>query len=264
MSFPSPILNTQNTPVPQYDKVITITRTDISLQFLLANDIGKTYKVVFIVNINPQKALLPGEPLSPRNINMPSLGKAIVENISLYDRTYMVLNSFDDRKAEFYFNYEKWLSDSLIGISPITQYSQFNRIFKFSKRVPEMILIDPLRKQFERFVVRKFLDYMESKHKEFIWFKYLLPDSTKNFIYTKVRGMFDWEYNVTINRLTATLKPLYILAVMYSIGELTNKIKQQALTKTNNKYMFPINVKNNLKKFDKEKYKKYIIRKGFV
>jgi hypothetical protein len=67
-------------PIEKYDSKVVVSKNDVNLQFLLARDIGKTYKVVYIVNIIPRQKIDPMVPLSPKIIDMDSLKKSIIDN----------------------------------------------------------------------------------------------------------------------------------------------------------------------------------------
>ena len=93
--FIKPQLLAPNLRSPVYEKKIKINKNDVSLQFLLARDVGSTYKVSFIVMLNPRQRLEPGIMLSPRNVDMVSLREAIIAKIDPYDRIYMKIGNFD-------------------------------------------------------------------------------------------------------------------------------------------------------------------------
>jgi len=249
---------------PIIPQKIKINKGDVYLQFMLAKDIGPTYKVEFLIQLNPiEKTRDPSLMLSPSSIDMESLKNAILDSINPYDKKYMILNQYDTRKAIFHLDSDKWFNDCLSTVNPVTHLSKFNRVFRLKARVPLMILADPLSKIFGDFVVKKFKEYMEKKNKEGYWFKYLFPTSAaRSRMRSRVRNMFDWEYDQQWNTVTATLKPIYIMGLLFSVGALAKKISDRDVKNRN--IEFSQRVQQNLKSFDLKKFEKFVSRKGFV
>jgi len=261
MALISPQLQKQNIPSVNYSSKIKLSSKDVGLDFLLAKDTGRFYEVHFALQINPKgHEIDPSVPLTPRNIDMSSLHKAIMNNIRPYDQRYMVISDFDTNKVKFRFNHEKWMKKATSGLTPKTKYSKFDREFKLKVAPPPMILTTHVRKPFEDFIVRKFLDWLESSHKEAKYFKYLFPNSIRSRIRTKARNMFDWEYDTQWNTVIARLKNIYILALLYATGEITKRLTSRNLQKSQ-KELFATKVKKNMDKFDRKKWEKFIRRK---
>lgn len=249
---------------PTFPNRVKIKKSDVYLQFLLAKDIGPTYKVEYIVQLNPMEAVKnPSINLSPSNVDMASLKKAIIDNIDLYDKKYMILKNYDTRKAIFHLDTDRWMNDALSTVRPVTHLSKFNRVFRLKTRVPRMILYDPMSKIFGDFVIKKFKEWMEKRSKEGTWFKFLLPTSAaRSKLRSKVRNMFDWEYDIQWNLVTATLKSIYIMALLFSVGAMAKKLSDRDVKNKN--IEFSKKVEKNLKAFDLKKFEKYVNRKGFV
>ena len=250
-----------NLPPQNFPKKIKILKGDLSLEFLLASDLGKDYKIVFIVNLIPIAARKdPSILLTPATVDMVSLRDTIIANLKEYDRQYVTLNKFDTRKAEFYFNYSKWLKDAAGNLNPYQSYSKFQRTFRFQKRLPFMILSDPLRRQFEKFLIRKFLDFMEETKKDSKWFNRIVPmQRFTRMSVLKVRNMFEWDYDITKNVLIATLKPIYIFALLYAIGKITKRDTERlAYINIGKEKYFSDQVEKNLRSFNINKYKEFI------
>lgn len=264
-NFVKPVFLTPNISQQQFVKKIQIKRNDISLQFLLSKEGNDTYRVVYIVNINPRVKLQdPSMSLSPRNIDMESLRNAIIKNINPYDKKYMVLKIFDTRKAEFHLDTDKWFKDATTGLNPKTHYSKFDRAFKLKQAIPKMILQDFTRIQWGKFVIRKFKEWMEKQRKEAKFFKYLIPENLRSKIRQKIRNMFDWQYDIQTNAVVAKLKPIWIMALIYATGTAFRKLKKSDLRNRSKKEMFATKVKKNIKSFDKRKWKKFVSKKGFI
>lgn len=264
-NFLNPIFLNTNIRQQKFVEKIKIDRTDVSLQFLLGNNATDTYRVVYIVNLNPGIRLKdPSITLSPRNINMESLRNAIIANIRPYDKKYMVLKTFDTRKAEFHLDTDKWFKDATTGLNPKTHYSKFDRAFKLKIAPPRMILQDFIRKYWGEFVIKQFKKWLEVQKKEAKFFKYLIPENLRSKIRQKIRNMFDWQYDIQSNTIVAKLKPIWILALVYATGSAFRKINKSDLKNRNKKEMFSVKVKKNIKSFDKKKWEKFISKRGFI
>ena len=264
-----PLTNLLNAPImppplsPPSGK-IKILPSDINMTFLNASDRGKNYKIIYVINIiTKSQKLNPNLVLRTSFIDMASLKNAIMTNVDFYDKTYLNLEKFDNTKAEFYFDHDKWLDDCLGSSTPITYYSRFNRIFKLKKRVPLMINHDYTSIPFEKFVIRKFKEYMESKKKAAVWFKHLFPDEVRSRWRAGVSRMFDYTYDMQWNTITVTLKPLYILGILYAIGSMTEKMTKRDIQGSYKRGLFAQQVKKSLKQFDRKKWDKFK-RKKFL
>jgi hypothetical protein len=261
--FIRPEFRTPN--IPQYSPPtkIEIRKQDLSLDFLLAREVGKNYKIEYIVNIIPSvRERDPSIPLNPLTVDMGSLKKAIIQNIDYYDRKYLDLVNFDTRKAVFYVN-ETFFKNAFTNINPATSFSSFRRDFRLKTRLPRVIVYDPI-KGFDDFLLKKFFEYMEKKRKENTWFKHLLPEQLRRKYRSKIRNMFEWDYDPIYNKISARLKTIYILAIIYATGSMLKKIRPNDTITYNDKKLFVDKVKSNLNKFDETKYKKYIMKRGFI
>jgi len=263
-NFINPVFRQPNIPQPIFKKIV-LKKSDISKQFLLSSDMGRYYKVVFLLNIvSPIRERDPSKPLTPTTVDMKSLGKALVDGLNRIDKKYMKLYNYDTRRAEFRFDYEAWIKDSVSENSSITKLTRFARVFKMKVSIPDMILNDPMRDFFGKFIIRKFKEYMVTKNKENAYFKYLLPDVLRSKMRGKIRTMFDWEYDFTYNTITAVLKTIYIMAIIYAVGQMTKRINSNDVKNTRNQQLFTDRVKHNISKFDYGKFDKYSKRKGFL
>tara|TARA_Y100000310_G_C20601384_1_gene773238 strand:+ start:619 stop:1425 length:807 start_codon:yes stop_codon:yes gene_type:complete len=265
--FLDPKLRTPNIPQPRFAPKIRLQKNDVSLQFLLASDIGKSYKVVMLVNIVPGNVREkdPSRILAASTIDMNSLRSAILSNVSPFDKTYMILKEYDTRKATFIFDHEKWLRESVSDTNTTLIVTRFAREFKLKKAIPSMIFNDPLRMYFDKFLLRKFKEYMEKYNKEAKWFKFLFPETTTRLkLRRRMKNMFDWEYDYTWNRVTAVLKPMYVLAVIFATGLMVKKMRESDIKQVNKEKLFALKVKQDLKKFDYGKFDKYHKRRGYI
>lgn len=259
----APFLNAPEMPQPLAPPVgkIKISPADINMSFLLAADIGKTYKVTYVLSIiTKQQKLDPNIKLSPSKVDMISLKNSILANVDSYDKGYMNISAFDNMKVEFHFDSDKWLNDCLNNVSPVTYFSRFNRIFKLKKRVPAMISHDYTTIPFEKFVIRRFQEYMESKKKAAVWFKHLFPDEVRQRWSKGAANMFDYTYDTQWNTITITLKPLYILGIIYAIGLMTKKMTKRDIEGSYKRGLFAQQVQKQVKKFDRKKWEKFIKR----
>lgn len=262
--FISSDLQKQTISPETYDSKITLNKNEVSLQFLEAKDSGGTFKLIYIVQINTRgRKLDPQKKLTPASIDMETLREGIIARIPAYDRKYLVLKIFDDRKAIFEFNHEKWLKEATRGIKPKTHFSKFDREFKFKTQPPREIGKDRLSLRFENFITRKFLDWLdESPRKQKSFFEYLIPKKEARQLRIKFRNMFDWHYDSQWNKMVAKLKSIYIVALLYATGAAVKKMSQSNINKSQ-KELFSTKVEKNIKSFDRKKWEDFTRRKFF-
>ncbi len=103
---------------------------------------------------------------------------------------------------------------------------------------------------------------MESKRKEIKWFKNLITPKIRKNVRTKIRNMFDYEYDIQWNIITAQLKTIWILALMYAIGVATKRMAQTGMVGFSQKKLFSDKVKSNLKQFNKKRFAEFTRMKG--
>ena len=242
---------------------IKINKNDVNLTFLLTRDVGKTYRIVYVVGIlTRQQRYDPSFILSPSKIDMVSLKKAILANIFYSDLKYMNLISFTHKTAIFDFNIEKWLDDATRNLKPKTEFSRFNRVFRFKAKVPMMVLTTNSF-GFSEFVIRNFKEYMDSKQKAAKWFKYLIPEELRKKVRSRVSNMFEYNYDMQWNSLTLTLKTVYILALIYAIGLMAKKMTKSDVSGEYKQRQFAKSVKSNITKFDRKKWE-FFVRTGRI
>ncbi|HUS51364.1 MAG TPA: hypothetical protein VMZ91_14440 [Candidatus Paceibacterota bacterium] len=254
-----------NIPQQSFPQKIKLLKNNVTLQFLASSDTGKFYQISFLLNITPSTLEKnPSIPINPSTVDMEFLKKAILDNILLKDKRYLILKNYDTRKVIFNFNHELWLKEAVREESSVSKYTRFAKDFRLKVKVPLVVMMDPMRNFFGDFIIRKFIEYMESKRVESKWFKHLLPDEIRKRARYRVRGMFDWNYDFTWNVITATLKPLYAMALIYATGMMIKKIKMNDLRNANNQQLFVAKVKDNVSKFNYGKFDKYSKKRGFI
>ena len=233
-------------------KKYKVKKEDVHLGYVLSRPTRDGYKIIYTVTILPKGK----QNISFRDIDLVSLRDAIEQNMRPYDKNYIKLKNFDNMRAEFIFDIKKWLRDSLQNVRPLTKYGSFTREFKLRKRLPFMILQDPLQKGFEDFLLKNFYQYLDVTHKDSKWFRALIPETTRRNLRIKIRDMFNWSYDFTWNSIIATMKPLYILGLLAAIGYGIKKLSKNTLK--SQEYVFAKEVQRNLKKFDEKRFKKVL------
>ena len=262
--FISKDLQKQTVAPEEYDKKIELRKNEVTLNFYETKDSGGVFRINYIVMIKPKgRRLDPKVKMSPAVLDMQSLRNAIVSNIPPFDRKYMILRKFDDRKAFFVFDHEKWLKDATRGMKGKTHYSKFDREFKFKIKPPSAIHRDRLTIKFEKFLTRKFLDWLEKKKSnQKDYFKYLIPSREQRKIRMNIMNMFDWHYDSQWNRMVAKLKSIYIIALAYATGSAVKKLSRSNINKSQKK-LFSDRVNNNINSFDKRRWQEFARKKFF-
>lgn len=262
--FIAPELKKQTLSGEQYKSKLQLRKNEVTLNFLETKDSNGTFRINYIVQVNPKgRRLDPQVKMSPSVLDMQSLREAILSNIPPFDRKYMILRKFDDKKAFFDFNHEKWLKDATKGMKGKNYYSKFDREFKFKIQPPKAVSKDRLTIKFEKFITRKFLDWLENKKtKQKDFFKFLIPKKEQRKIRTKIINMFDWHYDSQWNRMVASLKSIYIIALIYATGSMIKKLSRRNINKSQKK-LFSDRVKSNIKDFDRKRWEEFTKKKFF-
>jgi len=151
-------LTTQNIKPPvSYSSKLKLSSKDVTLKFCLTRPSNRFYDMEYFIIINPGAfSMDPSYSVSPRNIDMVSLRNAIVSQMSASDTKYMILIKFDDRKAVFRFNVDKWIKDTTFGIKPETYLTKFNRKFKLKVPPPQMVMTDFILLPLEKYIIDRF------------------------------------------------------------------------------------------------------------
>jgi hypothetical protein len=201
---------------------IKLVKNNIRLQFYFCGLTQKGYKLSFIVYLITPTT--PGQ-IRASQIDDVSLKKAIIDNIDEYDRNYMELSFFSTNKAEFYFNYNKWINDTLKDIDIQKELSIFNRKIKFKKALPKMVMYNSLRKGFSDFLSLKLREEILKRKldkKKFIPF---LPKEFVNFLGQKTDKLFNYEYDMQYNTLYVRLKPELVITASLLLAKVISDTK---------------------------------------
>ncbi len=262
--FISNQLQKQTLSPETYSSKILLAKNEVNINFLESKDTGGTFKLHYIVQINTRgRRIDPSKKLSPATIDMQSLRDGIIARIPRYDQDYLTLVSFDDRKAIFELNHEKWIKDATTGMNPRTHFSKFDREFRFKKQIPREIGKVKVSYRFEKFITRKFLDWLENNpNRQSKYFEYLLPKREAAKLRVKFQNMFDWHYDSQWNMVVARLKSVYVIALLYATGTAVKKLSQNNLNKSQ-KELFSTKVEKNIQKFDRKKWEDFTRRKFF-
>lgn len=260
--FISKELQKQTIAPETYDSKIVLFKNEVNIQYVNSRDTGPEFKLYYLVNLSIKgRRLDPKTVLSPRTIDMKSLEDGIYSNLKSFDSRYLVLSKFDDRRAEFVFDHERWLKDATSGMKGKTSFSKFDREFRFKIKLPFELSKDANGYSFNKFITRKFLDWLETNQsKQRNFFDYLIPASQQRSIRNNLRGMFDWSYNQQWNYIQAKLKSVYVIALLFATGAAVDKLKTSNLR---DKELFATKVKDNIHKFDAAKWKKFVGTKIF-
>lgn len=246
--------------IPQQDlpDKIQLTERDISLSSIQANESMGDFVCVFSVittnpnyNFNDRATLL--------RLDKNSLKNAIEKSIPVYDQKYMVLIKWDMNKAKFKFNYNKWLKDALGNAKPHTSLSKYEKKLMLKTKLPRVIAFANSTEYVGEFIIKKFLEFTSDRKFNF-WFDKLIPKQISSKIRTKIRNMFDYNYDIQKNNIIIRLKPEFILGILYALGQEQNLRKNL----NRNPYVkidFTKKVKDNVKRFKKSRWNKFLNKK---
>lgn len=191
----------------QQNRKIALAKNNVSLQFYFASATNLGYKSSFIVHINTPAI---GQ-IRASQIDMDSLKQAIWDNVDDYDKQYTELRFFSTNKAEFYFDWKKWINNAFKDIELKKEFSIFNRRLMFKIRLPQMIRFDSIRNGFCDFIERKMREKITADRLEKKKFIPFLPKKLIEALDKKVENLFDYTYDMTGNMLIIKLKPQIVL-----------------------------------------------------
>jgi len=232
--------------------------SQVNLRLMYSRPVGKTYRVVQEMILANGNVYDP-RPIQMRDINRRSLEQAIKQKIGSYDNNYMKLVSYSTNKATFDFDYKKWFNDSLNNIAPSNRLSKFEQRFKLKKQVPKMIQYT-VNMDFDKFLLRKFKEYMETNRKHRTWFEKFLPREISGKIRNGISKMFDYTYDYQSNTVIAKLKNIYIMGILFAVGHtVDSKLKGKKLIDID----FEKSVKRKSRQFDRRKWESFI-KKRFI
>ena len=236
---------------------------DIGLNFLSSRETGDNYIVDFLIQLNSKQSIKdPSKILTNSDIDMASLRNAIISKLVPIDKKYMLLKNFSTIKAEFHFDSNLWLKDTLSNVEPRTTLTTFSKIFKFKIPLPPMISRDVIRIGFPQFLIRKFKKYLDSQPKVHKWFKHLFPQGIKSLT-VKLPERFDYIYDYQSNSITLKLKTFWIMALIYAIGQFSRLAKDRKIEKRieNPGKFFDTKVRQQIPNFDVSNLKNFLSKK---
>lgn len=225
---------------------IKLVKNNISLQFYFAGQNQYGYKVSFIVHIVTPQYNPVYTQIRASTIDMNSLKKAIIDNIDPLDQKYMMLSNFSTNKAEFYFNYEKWINDAFRNVESKKYNSIFTRQIHMAVPVPRMILYDSIRTGYIRFMQNKIKEYFLKKRLAKKFLIPILPKDIMEKIRMSIYNIYDYEYDIQYNTFYIKLKSEFVIAATMLLAKSVNDISKQKVDFNNPNY-FSASVKGKLK-----------------
>jgi hypothetical protein len=235
-----------------------VTPSQVNLSFTLGSPVGDTYRMGYMVSVR-NNVLSPELSLLNSNVDMKSLEDSIIAKIDRYDRKYMKLEKFSISSATFELDQKKWMRDALSSVRPNNRVSKFEQRFKLKKQIPKMIQFSATRINFDKYIVRRFVEYMEKHNTTRTWFTKFLPRDIAGKIRLKISTMFDYEYDWQSNTIIGKLKNIYIMGILFAVGYEVNRRNKRKHIKMN----FEKSVKKKSKKFDRKKWQSFI-KKRFI
>lgn len=250
------ILNKNNlkSNIIKQNNSIKVKYSEIKLSFLYSKveDVG--FCIYYLINLSPR--INPTrDPGFYSRIDKIAFKKALEENVRPQDRKYMKVDEFDFGKVKIRFDIDNFLKDC--NITGRTHLSSLDRVFTVNNQIPSCIRIDTMTKfAFEEYFLKEFKKKIkrdfEAKH-----FTYLFPLKYLNG-FSNLMDLFNWNYDLQYNKVTARMKTIYILAFLFSVGKISSNIRKEQISSNSKRVEFSDRVHKSLKKFDVEKWKKII------
>lgn len=242
-------------PPKQIVKSIDISSSSVTLTHILSVESAGEYYSTFGVTVFSSKFDF-NDMRFIRKINKQSLKKAIFNSLSKSDQEYYEIVTFGLKTVKLKFLWRKWMTDALQGAKPKAHLSKFEKKIKFKIQLPNILLYN-FTPYTDKFIVKKFRK-ITSERKMDNWFKGFIPKAYENKIRSKTSDMFDYFYDNQFNCLILRLKNIYILGILFAVGE-TIKKNQQPFVKVN----FNKKVKNRANNFDRKKWESFINKKFY-
>jgi len=236
---------------------IEITPSMLSLSHVQSVDSGGDWIVTMGVILFSAKYDF-NQPADARRIDRVSLKKALHNSLDNYSQKYFVIQSFSSKIVRFRFLWKKWLNEALMGVSPRSHISKFEKTFSLKRKVPDLIAHNHTT-YFGDFIIRKFRKMVSSRRFD-RWFKGFLSRELQRKIRIHTENMFEYEYNFQTNKIIARLKTVYVLGILYAVGE-TIKYQRNSNKQPYVKVDFKKKVKGKANKFDRRKWETFIKRK---
>jgi len=232
--------------------------SQLNMRLLYNRPVGKTYRVVQEIILANGNVFDP-RPIQMKNIDRRSFEDQIKKRIGAYDANYMKLVNYSTNKAVFDLDYKKWVNDALRDVRPSNRLSKFEQRFKLKKQLPKMIQYSTSM-EFDKFLIRKFKEYMETNRKNRTWFEKFLPREISGKIRNGISHMFEYTYDKQSNTIIAKLKDIYIMGVLFAVGHtVDSKLRGKKLIDID----FEKSVKRKSKQFDRRKWESFI-KKRFI
>jgi len=211
------------------EEKIKLRPSQVNLQFLS----GRPAKGTYIVSHSVIIQSIGAEPIQLRGLNKKVYEDCLIKSTKRLDQKYMKLTKYTTTKATFEFDVNKWLKDSLYNVKPSNRVSRFEQVFKLKVSPPEMISYSVSKIHFDKFILNKFMNYMDKNRKSKVWFKNFLSNKMFSKKSRIISLMFDYEYNWQENKFLAKLKPLYIMGLLFAVGNTANKLRGKSYIKFN-------------------------------
>ena len=208
---------------PQNDPKCKIEKKDISLTFLYYRRKNNTMTVTYSVTIFNYRDMNGQiiDPSSPKDIDIPSFRKAVIEQISEADRKYVEINLLTTRLVEFAIN-EKWFEDSMKNLSVFKVLNLFKKEFRLKVLPPLIIRTTCVNsKEWNDLVVEKLKKYITNDSiKKYFSFLNLVKSI---FSMSTYFSMFDWSYSSIYNIVEGTLKPKWMAIVLFGASKIIKR-----------------------------------------
>ena len=243
-------------PVKQDLEKQKISPAQINMQLSHSSITASGYTLFYLISINPTTMTI--QNLTNANVDFNSLRESLISKLDYFDRPYLKLKNFSLTRATFVFDEKKWLNDALNNVNPNNRLSKFEQVFKFKKQPPKAISFTSGRIGFDKYILKKFDEYMEKNRKTRTWFEKFLPRDITGKIRLKISTMFDYTYDFQQNAVIAKLKPVYVMGILFATGATVSKI---ATDKKLANIKFEKTVKRRARAFNRNKWTKFIRQK---
>jgi len=257
----NPILNPQENDL---SKKIALRPNEIVMKFVSARLVNGEYLCFYNITITPSVSRTnPSFVLMAKNIDQLSYRKAIEESIPQQDRKFIKLKAIDSFGAVLKFDVKEWLNLAFNGVVPKVEQIGMKKMYKAKILPPRVMAYDVFMKTWQDYICKEFAKWIITNGKQDGLIEKLIPQSLRSKLKKNINELFDFQYDTNMNYMVVTLKPIWVMSIMYAAAKFgekkINDVNKSDIDK-NKKFMY--NVDKELGSFSEDKWKEFLKKKN--
>lgn len=248
----------------EINKKIALKPDEIIMKFVQARMVNGEYLCFYNITIlTREQRMNPSYVLLMSNVDSNSYKIAIESNIPAEDRKFLSIKKIDSFGVILKFEIEKWIDSAFNSVSPKVEQIGFKKTYKSRIRPPRVMAYDVFMKQWQDAICKEFSNWIIKNHKESSLIEKILPEDLKKKVKNNINDLFDFAFDINNNSIIVTLKPIWVMSVMYAASQFGDKkisdINNLDVSKNRN---FFVNVDREIKKFSDGKFSDFVSKKN--